>query len=147
MGINEIYQRSYTTSLMMQQFGANQAAVSAGVNSPAGAGNAALVPGISSYAIAGEVGATAPEETFNINNVDKVVRTNKSEEISRLGSVKSQYFEPVLDFQNFSFRTLTQPHNPSLSFMRGIPGFNLPLNQDAIYTNGGILAANLNLIC
>lgn len=138
MEISQIYQRSDMSQLMVQQFAAHQASASCG--------NTSLIPGPSSYAIAGELGVLPPEESFNINNIDKVTKTNKSEELTRLGTVKSQYYEPVLSFRSFMGSNILINGNSSLSFMRGELGANIPLNEDAIYTNGGYLAANLNLI-
>lgn len=147
MEISQVYQRTNISQQAMQQSIASRAAASSGVAGVSGEGNAPLVPSASSHAIAGELGVTAPYENFNINNIDKVTQVNNTEKISKLGSVKSQYFEPAIGMQSFLGGNVSLNSNSSLSFMRGELGVNLPLNGDAIYTNGGMLAANLNIIC
>ncbi len=146
MEISQVYQQTSISQQTMQQAVASRVAASSGVAGVSGEGNAPLVPSPSTHAIAGELGVTDPNESFNINNIDKVIQVNNTEKISKLGSVKSQYFEPAIGMQSFLGGNVSLNGNSSLSFMRGELGVNLPLNGDAIYTNGGMLAANLNLI-
>lgn len=137
MEINDVYTRSSMAQRMCQQI------TSVGL---AGA-NAPLVPTASTYAVLGEVGVLEPEETFNINGTDKINKLNKSKELSRLGTVKSQYYDPFLHlYKGSGGKRINRINNPSLSFIRGEPGQNLPLYENAIYMNGGRVAAKLNLV-
>jgi len=141
MGIMEIYQRTNAAQQMTQQLAQYN------TRTPmAGLSNAPVIPQASTYAILGELGVLRRNENFNINGTDRVNKLNKSQQLFRLGTVKSQYYNPLLNPLGFTGGAMVVNKNSSLSFMRGELGINMPLHEDALYKGGGRIAANLNII-
>ena len=55
-----------------------------------------IKPTPSTIAITAELGVSEPQQTFNINYVDKVVKTNETGKLYKTASVKSQYLNPFI---------------------------------------------------
>ena len=140
MEINDIYARSFAAQNNMLKVYQMQPQYQGSVSSNA------LVPTPSTYAVLGEAGILEPKESFDVNNIDKVNKLNKLANIFRLGSVRTTIFNPEI-YGNVGGSNF-KGHNPSLSFIPGKVGMNMPLHENAIYTtNGERVAVNLNVIC